>query len=178
MNSFLAAYRGCAIVVVALSMAPASAEIFKCKDGGKTIYQDQPCPGAGSALVVDTTPSVSGNTDAKGAQESLERLKANVSELEWARKKRENADEIDRLEREIRGYQRTEEEELAVLRSKKDDPFSLPPSAAAEGKQPAQYFAAEMQAVTEKYRLRKVAANNRIAQLRKESAGPPPPPPR
>lgn len=176
MNQFTAS-RGCAFVVVAvLSTASASAEIFKCMDsGGSTTYQDQPCRGSGSALVVDTTPIVSGNADAKNAQDSLERLRANVSELEAARKKRENADEIVRLEREIRGYQRTEEAELAVLRSKKDDPFSLPPSALAEGKQPAQYFAAEMQAVTEKYRARTQAANNRIAQLRKEAAEPPKP---
>ena len=175
MKQFTARRGGAFVVIAALSMGSAAAEIFKCTDGGKTTYQDQPCRGSGTPLVVDTSPNGSGGGDARDAQDSLERLRANVSELEAARKKRENADEIVRLERDIRANQRAEEEELAVLRGKKDDPFSLPPSAQAEGKQPAQYYAAEMQAVTNKYRARTQAANTRIAQLRKEAAEPPRP---
>src|SRR5438270_13694450 len=98
----------CAVLVAALTPCSAIGEIYKCVQDGKTLYQDQPCRGAGSATVIaspetsDTTPAVTGN------DERLLRLRANVDEMARQRRKRENAYEIGGLEREISVHERAE----------------------------------------------------------------------
>src|SRR5438309_175722 len=98
----------CAILVAALTPCSAIGEIYKCVQDGKTLYQDQPCRGAGSAIVVAspeasrTKPAVTGN------DERLSRLRANVDEMARERRKREIVYELGGLEREIAGYEKAE----------------------------------------------------------------------
>src|SRR6266496_4431309 len=110
----------CAMLVAALTPCSAIAEIYKCVQDGKTLYQDQPCRGAASTMVV-VSPETSGTgTAATGSDERLSRLRANVNEMARERRKREIAYEVGGLEREIAGYERTENSELAALTDKRD----------------------------------------------------------
>ena len=109
----------CTLLVAALMPCAAIGEIYKCVQDGKTLYQDQPCRGAGSAIVV-ASPEASGTAPAgPGSDEQLSRLRANVSEMARERRKREVAFEVSGLEREIAGYERAEKIELAALADKR-----------------------------------------------------------
>jgi hypothetical protein len=166
------AWRSAALLLLAACAPGASgAEIFKCVDGARTIYQDQPCTGsAKSTTLPPPEPRVGGAAPASG-EELQTRLRTQVDELARQRRQRELANEISRLEGAIRGYRQAEEAELAMLRDKKS--FSFHNLAAASWQREAvlRGIDAEMQAVTDKYRSMREAAESRVAQLRKDHAG-------
>lgn len=171
-NPKATALRRVALVLLAACAPGASAaEIFKCVDGARTIYQDQPCTGsAKSTTLPPPEPRVGGAAPADG--EELEtRLRTEVDELAWQRRRRELANEIGRIEGTIQAYRQAEEAELAALRDKKS--FSFHNLAAASWQREAvlRGIDAEMQAVTDKYRSMREAAESRVAQLRKDHAG-------
>ena len=160
----------CAVVIVALlSSSPAAAEIYKCVEDGKTIYQDQPCRGAGSAITL--TPAVS-EVDATAAdrEESASRMKAQVNEMAQSRRKRDIAYEIDGLERNLRDYERAENAELVALRGEKNYNNNNYAGALWQREQMQEVVTTKMQAVTKKYAAMKQVARDRVSQLRKEAA--------
>jgi hypothetical protein len=160
----------CAVVIVALlSSSPAVAEIYKCVEDGKTIYQDQPCRGAGSAITL--TPAVSEvDVTATDREESASRMKAQVNEMAQSRRKRDIAYEIDSLERNLRDYERAENAELASLRDEKNYIDHNYAGAVWEREQVQGVVATKMQSVTKKYATMKQVARDRASQLRKEAA--------
>ena len=160
----------CAILVAALIPCSAVAEIYKCMQDGKTLYQDQPCRGPGSAIVV-TPPETSGASPAAtGSEERLTRLKASVNEMARERRKREIAYEIGGLEREISGYDRAEKIELAALTDKKRYNENDINMARWQKETILRDLDMEMRSVTEKYATVKQAARDRVSRLQKDVA--------
>jgi hypothetical protein len=160
----------CVLLVAALAPCSAIGEIYKCVQDGKTLYQDQPCRGAGSAIVVvppeprDIAPA------AAGSDEQLARLRASVSEMARERRKREIAFEVSGLEREIAGYERAEKIELAALADKRDYNYNDRNAARWQRDWALQSIDAEIRSVTEKYATMKQAARDRVLRLQKEVA--------
>jgi hypothetical protein len=142
----------------------AADEVYKCTVNGKTVYQDFPCAGSkGNVLHAwPTNPaSVAANAEA------LSRLESSVREMEQSRVARDNAAEIEALEREIAGYDQAEQRELAALRQRQDYANYNLQGAPWERTSAMDALTKEMQAVTEKYASQKQAARDRIAALRK-----------
>jgi hypothetical protein len=160
----------CAMLVAALIPCSAVAEIYKCAQDGKTLYQDQPCRGGSSAIVV-ISPEASGSSPAAtGGEERLTRLKASVNEMARERRKREIAYQIGGLEREISGYDRAENTELGALTDKKrynDNDINM---ARWQKETILRDIDMEMRSVTEKYATMKQATRDRVSRLQKEVA--------
>jgi hypothetical protein len=160
----------CAMLVVALIPCSAIGEIYKCVQDGKTLYQDQPCRGAGAAIVV-ASPEASGTGPAvTGSDEQLSRLRANVNEMARERRKREIAYEVSGIEREISGYERAENIELATLTDKKRYNNNDVNAAGWQREWVLKSIEMEMRTVTEKYAAMKQAARARVSRLQKEVA--------
>ena len=163
-------HQACAMLVgAALMPSLAFAEIYKCAQDGKTVYQDHPCRGAGSAVVV-SMPETSGGASAtsKSVEEQLSRLRANVNDMARERRKREIGYEIAGLQREIRDYEQAETVELAALTEKKGFTFHNLNAAAWQRESVLQGIETEMRSVTEKYAALKQAARDRVSRLQKE----------
>jgi hypothetical protein len=147
--------------------ALAADEVYKCTVNGKTVYQDFPCAG-GKGNVLHAWPTNPASVAANA--EALSRLKASVREMEQSRVARDNAAEIEALEREIAGYDQAEQRELAALRQRQDYANYNLQGATWERTSAMDELNKEMQAVTEKYAAQKQAARDRIAALRKPAA--------
>jgi hypothetical protein len=159
----------CTMLVAALIPCYGVAEIYKCVQDGKTLYQDQPCRGGSSAIVV-ISPEASGSSPAATDEERLTRLKASVNEMARERRKREIAYEIGGLEREISGYDRAENTQLGALTDKKrynDNDINM---ARWQKETILRDIDMEMRSVTEKYATMKQAARDRVSRLQKEIA--------
>ncbi len=158
----------CAILIVALlSSSPAVAEIYKCVEDGKTIYQDQPCRGAGAAITL--TPAVSEvDVTATDREDSASRMKAQVNEMAQSRRKRDIAYEIDGLERNLRDYERAENAELVALRDEQNYNNHNYAGALWEREQKQNFVTTKMQSVRKKYASLKQVARDRVSQLRQE----------
>ena len=87
-------------IACVLCQAASAGTIYKCRDGERVSYSDQPCAGAGSTLAVPDAPPPDPAT-----QERLERQRATVLQLEQARLS-ENAENA-RAQREFERAQRT-----------------------------------------------------------------------
>ncbi|TMH65844.1 MAG: DUF4124 domain-containing protein [Betaproteobacteria bacterium] len=159
-----------AMLVAALIPCSAVAEIYKCVQDGRTVYQDQPCRGAGSAIVVVSPETSAASPPVTGSEERLTRLKAYVNEMARERRKREIAFEIGGLEREISGYERAEKIELAALTDKKGYNYHNLDAAGWQREWVLKSIDMEMRSVTEKYTAMKQAARDRVSRLQKEVA--------
>jgi hypothetical protein len=149
-----------------------AADVHKCVENGRTSYQDAPCGSAGTVIHADGDPVDARRATA--AAESVEKLRANVALLEQARKARERAAQIESVEREIAGYRKAEQDELAALRSQRDYANNNLQGAVWERNAVFDRIARDMQAVSDKYALKTQAARERLAQLR--AGGEPPKP--
>lgn len=75
---------------------PASAAIYKCQEGGRTVYQQDPCPGAGAEAPIRSQAPSAEETEA--ARQRGQRDKTEARELERAQEaqrreaRRESAD--------------------------------------------------------------------------------------
>lgn len=146
----------------------AAADVYKCVENGRIVYQDYACRGPGSIVSMDRG-STEATTPAASAAAAA-RLKAGIAELDQAQKAREAASAIDAVERELRSYEQAEQSELAALRAKQDYANYNLPGAVWERAWAQQAIDKEMQAVTERYAALKQNARERIAQLRKGDA--------
>jgi hypothetical protein len=152
----------------ALMPSLAFAEIYKCVQDGKTVYQDHPCRGAGSAVVVSTPETSGAGAAATGADERLSRLRANVNDMARKRRKREIGYEIAALQREIKDYEQAETVELAALTDKMGFTFHNLNAAAWQRESVLQGIELEMRSVAEKYAALKQSARDRVSRLQKE----------
>jgi len=84
-------------IACVLCQAASAGTIYKCRDGERVSYSDQPCAGAGSTLAVPDAPPPDPAT-----QERLEHQRATVLQLEKAR-----LTQASRDEREFERAQRT-----------------------------------------------------------------------
>jgi hypothetical protein len=158
------------MVVAALVPCSAFGEVYKCVQDGKTLYQDQPCRGAGSAIVVKSPGTSGASPTATGDQERLTRLKAYVDDMSRERRKREIDFEISGLEREIGSYERAENIELAALTDKKGYTYSDLNAAPWQKESVLKSIDTEMRSVQEKYAAMKQVARDRVSRLKKEVA--------
>ena len=159
-------------MLVALPLEALAADVHKCVENGRTSYQDSPCGSAGS--VIHTDGDVVDRRRATAAAESVEKLRANVAQLEQARRARERAAQIESVEGEIAGYRKAEQDELAALRTERDYVNNNYAAASWERNAAFDRIARDMQAVSDKYALKTQAARERLAQLR--TGGEPPKP--
>jgi uncharacterized protein DUF4124 len=156
--------------LAALPICAVAADVHKCVENGRTTYQDAPCGGAGT--VIRTDDEAVDSRRAAAAADSVAKLRANVTQMEQARVARERAGQIDSVEREIDGYRKAEQAELAALRSQRDYVTNNFAGAAWERNAVIDRLARDMQAVSDKYALKTQAARERLAQLR--AGGEPP----
>jgi len=159
-------FRTGGFVVLAASVCvaqSAAADTYKCVEKARTTYQDYPCAGAGSVLhpVKNDTRNPTAGDDAET------RLRARVAELEQTRKNQELAASVDGVEREILSYEMAERRELDALRARRDSVNLHYAGAPWERNSVLRGIEKEMQSVTEKYAASKLAARNRLTQLRK-----------
>ncbi len=162
-------------VLAAVMVSPLgarAADVHKCVENGRTSYQDAPCGNAGT--VIHTDADAVDRPRATAAAESVEKLRANVAQLEQARRARERAAQIESVEREIAGYRKAEQDELAPLREQRNYANNNLQGAAWERNAVFDRIAREMQAVSDRYALKTQAARERLAQLR--AGGEPPKP--
>lgn len=152
--------------------ALAADEVYKCTVNGKAVYQDFPCAG-GKGNVFHAWPTNPATTAANA--DALSRLNASVREMEQARRARDNAAEIEALERDIAEYERAEQRELAELRERQDYVNYNLPGAPWERTWTVDEIVKARQAVTEKYAAQKQAARDRIAALRQPATPAPAP---
>ena len=139
-------------------------DVHKCVENGRTSYQDAPCGSAGTVIHADA--DTVDRRRASAAAESVEKLRANVAQLEQARRARERAAQIDSVERELAGYRKAEQDELAALQQQRNYANNNLPGAAWERNAVFDRIARDMQAVSDKYALKTQAARERLAQLR------------
>jgi hypothetical protein len=156
-----------------LSSGVASAELYKCVDGGKTTYQGTPCTGPGSTVSVEPAtkvsppppPPASANKSPSPEPTPFAKAKEHVLAMELERRQREIEYEVEELESRILRYQADMERELALLRHKKDYAANNLAGATYE-----QSISGEMQVVADRYRVNIEVARDRMAELRKEAA--------
>jgi hypothetical protein len=158
------------VAVLAYFIAlPATGEVFKCVEDGKTVFQDRPCSAAGVAITV--TPANRTNVPesepgkAPAEPRSLTKLREHTQSMELERRQREIAYAIRDSEQEIDGYRTQMDRELAALQYKKSQANNNLAGATWE-----QSISTEMQAVSEKYRTKIQIARDRIVDLRKRAA--------
>ena len=150
---------------------PAAAGMYKCVEDGKTIFQDRPCAGSGSAITVTPANSVVApeNSSGKAPAEpnSVTKLRDNVRTMEGERKQRELAYAIRDAEREVDAYQSQMDRDLAALQQKKVLAKNNLAGATWE-----QSISTEMQAVSDKYKTKIQITRDRILHLQKQVTDP------
>jgi hypothetical protein len=159
----------CLSLLLTVVAGAADARMFKCLEGGRTVFQDRPCAGSGTAVtVVPANQSVADPaSDANGSSEpaTIARLRENVKSLETERRQRDIDHAIRAAEREIDALQSQRDRELAVLQGRKALARNNLAGATWE-----QSISAEMQAVSDTYRTRIQVVRDRIDDLRKDAA--------
>jgi hypothetical protein len=146
----------------------ASADVFRCIENGKTVYQDTACRTPGQPLDMSRARSPDGS--AERANAALEQMRKSAAAQESERRSGETAAEVDALQRELAEYDRAEEAELAPLRSTLAYMNFNLPGAVWERSWAEESVRKQMQAVTDKYASKKRAARERLVALRAPSA--------
>lgn len=77
-----------ALLALALASAAAHAEIHKCRQGERVIYQEQPCPGGSQPLAPPEAPPT---PSAFSVEEARVRARKDLAEAEALRKREEKA---------------------------------------------------------------------------------------
>lgn len=153
----------------------ARTEVFRCVEAGKTLYQDTPCRTQGRAVDITNARVPEGAADKANA--ALDRLRTSATAQENEQRSIESAAEIGRLERQLAGYERAEEAELAPLRSTLGYMNFNTAAAVWERAETEESIRRKMQAVLDQYEWKKQAVRERIAQLRAPSGTSPRPAP-
>jgi hypothetical protein len=159
------------LALLAIGSTPdVHADVFRCVESGKTIYQDTPCKSQGQAIDVTNARIPEGAADKANA--ALDRLRTSAAAQESERRSIDNTAELGRLERQLDGYARAEEAELAPLRSTLGYLSFNMAGAAWERAQAEASIRKKMQTVTDQYESKKQPVRERIAQLRAQFAAP------
>lgn len=147
------------VFLAVLCAMPASAQMYKCTDSGKTTFQESPCRGNGQAISVRPA---AGEVAAEPAGAVVSREKSMLDKMQKDRKLREIEDETTRAEREIKANNDAMESELNTLKAKKSLAKNNQAGATWE-----QSLSTEMQAVSEKYKTKNAALQAKIERLEK-----------
>lgn len=140
---------------------PAAAQVNKCQVGDKVVYQAAPCKAGATRATLAPRNDVSEDS----ARANREKFIAD-DKVRQAGNRRERIDgTIAALERDIAGYQKSMDAELATLQARKASANNNLAGATWE-----QSLSTEMQAVTAKYQTKIKTAQDRIAGLRQERA--------
>jgi hypothetical protein len=79
------------LFVLAMASAPTQAEIFKCRQGERVIYQSSPCPAdSQSGAIIEVPPQPS----AYEVEQARQRAKGDINEATALRKRDEKADQV------------------------------------------------------------------------------------
>lgn len=159
------------VLLVMLTAPHAFAEMYKCSENGKTVFQEHPCKGGGGEIKLKPQsgeappPPPAGNATAGQTPpgDRLSAQQAQLASMEKSRKSREIEFQIRASEREIRDLEREQERELEALREKKA--YARNNLAGATWQQS---ISTEMQSVVERYKTRIGMVNSRIDRQRKE----------
>ena len=154
-------------------MTLAHAEVFRCVEMGKTLYQDTPCGARGQPI--DTTNARVPEGAADSASAALDRLRKSATTQASEQRIIESSAEIERLDRQLSGYARAEEAELAALRSTLGYMNFNTVGAVWDRAATEASIRKKMQAVTDQYESKKQVVRERIALLRAQSAPSSPP---
>jgi hypothetical protein len=146
----------------------AHADVFRCVEAGKTLYQDTPCRTQGQTVDMTRARVPKGAADKANAE--LDRLRTSAAAQESEQRIIESSAEIGRLERQLAGYERAEAAELAPLRSTLGYMNFNMAGAAWERAETEESIRKKMQSVTDQYESKKQPVRERIAQLRAQSA--------
>ena len=144
-----------------LAILPAAAQVNKCLVDGKVVYQAAPCKqGTAKATLA---PRNDMTEDAARANREKFLVADKARQTNNRREQIEAV--IGGLERDISGYQKSMDSELAALQARKASANNNLAGATWE-----QSLSTEMQAVTAKYQTKIKTAQERIAGLRQEKA--------
>ena len=159
-----------AIAICALWAAtPAVGQVYKCSEGGRTVFSDSPCPGGGGkAISVRPASGASAPATTAGDEAPLNSSanpKAMLAKLERERKLRSVEVEIDRLEAEMEADPRRMNSEMAALKTKKYSAYNNLAGATWEAS-----ISQEMQAVVQRYEAKAVSDRFKLQQLQAQRA--------
>ena len=149
-------------VMCLAAVLPASAQVYKCKVNGKTVYADAPCGGAKSAVMDIRQDRAVQTASAASTQEALAEKSSKVDKMI---KRRQLQDDIDRSESYISSLHSQREREMNALRAKKMRANNNLAGAVWE-----QSISAEMNAVTSKYDSKVKSEQSRLDNLRDQLA--------
>lgn len=153
----------CALVItVTLACAAASADVYKCKKDGKTVFSDQPC--SQGAEKINVKPAT-GHADAVSEADAVAASKAFVEKTNTNAKRNALDADIERAQDRINSLQNGRDRELAALREKKQRANNNLAGAVWE-----QSISNEMIAVTDSYNSKISAAERTLTDLRTKRA--------
>lgn len=149
------------MIAAALLSGHVQAQVYKCTEGGKTVFSDKPC--GQDARVVEMKPASGAVGDQSGI-DAAARTRAYVEESDRTVKRRMLSQEIGRKEHELKGVQDALDKEMAALRNKKQYAANNLAGATWEAS-----ISQEMQAVTASHegRIKRLQAEiDRLAEER------------
>jgi len=145
-----------------LFASPTSADVTKCLIDGKVVYQASPCPTGAARSSVRTWTST---PDAAEAASTRTRLLDHAAAIDHANALRAKDRDIEASEKDIAALQAAMDAEISTLRARKRLANNNLAGATWE-----QSISSEMQALSERYRIKIDLARDRLTQLRKERA--------
>jgi len=155
-------------LLASCSLSAAQAQVYKCVEDGKTIFQGVPCRGAGAAIIVDPASGPATATAPTVTPDSVTRMKDDLKSMETSKRQREIDSAtrdtyvaIQNLERVIQSDQSSMANEMAMVRSQK-----LYANNNLAGATWEQSISTEMQAIAAKYRTIIQINRDRVTQLR------------
>ena len=155
------------IIAGLLAASAAQAQVYKCSEGGRTVFSDTPCAG-GSGGQIDVRPSSgAAPTFAPGATpiNSSTNPKAVLAQIERERELRSIDFDIDALERTMEADSRRMGAELDALKAKKGQANNNLAGATWEAS-----ISQEMLVVTQRYQMKATADQLKLEQLREQRA--------
>lgn len=156
------------LIAAVAAAIPAHAEMYKCNEGGKTVYSDQPCAGAQK---IDVRPASGTSRSVTPAPQAPSGEPVNASNnpqavlagMERERRRDYLTKEIRELEDAMEADRRRADAELAILKDKKRYANNNLAGATWEAS-----ISQEMQAVTRRYETKYMADADKLERLRKQ----------
>lgn len=155
------------ILTAAVAVSGAQAQVYKCSEGGTTVFSDVPCAkGRGKEIAVRPATGAAPAAEAIDATpNSSSNPKAMLEQYEQARKLRAIDFEIEQIERDLERDPRKLDAELKALRNKKMWANNNLAGATWESS-----ISQEMQAVTQRYETKAASDRARLEKLRGDRA--------
>ena len=150
------------ILTVTLACAAASADVYKCKKDGKTVFSDQPC--SQGAEKISVKPAT-GHADAVSEADAVAASKSFVEKTNTSTKRNALDADIERAQNRITSLQESRDRELAALREKKQRANNNLAGAVWE-----QSISNEMIAVNETYSSKISSAERTLSDLKAKRA--------